>query len=347
MDESLVSTVRIVEPDALRQSRESIQGRWPPGSMEASVYEQLLRRLGRLHLNQRLGIEFDHESQVFGQGIKFFHLENWYSVHSVIRNSLRLAGLYGRGRRNAADIRIRRNDLLLPSLPPAFEGYTILQISDPHVDMDEHISHALIERVRGVDYDLCVLTGDYRARTFGPFDAVLEGMERLRLHLKEPIYGVLGNHDTVRMVPGLEAMGIRLLLNEAVAIKRGGSAFYLAGIDDAHYYQVANLEKAASGIPPNAVALLLSHTPEIYRHAAHADFSVMLCGHTHGGQICLPGGIPITWDASCPRQFAAGSWRYHDMIGYTSAGAGTSIVDARFNCPAEITLHRLHTGTGQ
>lgn len=321
--------------------------RRPPQSMEPAVYEQLLRRLGRLHLKQRLGIESDHESKVFGQGIKFFHLENWYSIHSVIRNSLRIVGLYGRGRRNAADVRVRHNELVLPSLPEAFDGYTLLQISDPHVDMNEHISHALIERVRTVDYDLCVLTGDYRARTFGPFDAVLDGMERLRLHLKEPIYGVLGNHDTVHMVPGLEAMGIRLLLNEAVAIERQGSVFYLAGIDDAHYYQVDNLEKAASGIPPNTVALLLSHTPEIYRHAAHADFSVMLCGHTHGGQICLPGGFPITWDASCPRQLAAGAWRYHNMLGYTSTGAGSSIVDVRFNCPAEITLHHLRSAAYQ
>lgn len=347
MGDSLLNTVSTVQSHALRQPKGATLNPHPPPPMEPALYEQLLKRLGRLHLQQRLGIEFDHESQVFGQGIKFFHLENWYSVHSVIRNSLRVVGLYGRGRRNAADILIRRNHVALPSLPKAFDGYTILQISDPHVDMDEHITHMLIERVRTVDYDLCVLTGDYRARTFGPFDAVLEGMERLRVHLKGPIYGVLGNHDTVHMVPGLEGMGIRLLLNEAVAIERHGSVFYLAGIDDAHYYQVDNLEKAASGIPPDAIALLLSHTPEIYRHAAHADFSVMLCGHTHGGQICLPGGFPLTWDASCPRQLAAGAWRYHGMIGYTSVGAGTSIVGVRFNCPGEITLHYLHAGASQ
>ncbi|MGF1615810.1 MAG: metallophosphoesterase [Gammaproteobacteria bacterium] len=344
MDESIASAV---QSHVLGRSHESSSDFSLALSIDPALYEQLLRRIGRLHLKQRLGIELDHESQVFGQGIKFFHLENWYSIHAVIRTSLRLVGLYGRGRRNAADIRIRRNDIILPSLPKAFDGYRILQISDPHVDMDARISHALIDRVRAVDYDLCVLTGDYRARTFGPIEATLEGMQQLRLHLKAPVYGVLGNHDTVRMVPELEAMGIRLLLNEAVAIERRGSVFYLAGIDDAHYYQVDNLEKAAAGIPHEAVAVLLSHTPEIYRHAAHGDFDVMLCGHTHGGQICLPGGFPLTWDASCPRQLAAGVWRYHGMIGYTSTGAGTSIVDVRFNCPAEITLHCLRSGTSQ
>jgi len=66
----------------------------------------------------------------------------------------------------------------------------------------------------------------------------------------------------------------------------------------------------------------------------------MLAGHTHGGQICLPGGTPLL-TAGGPRRFARGSWRYAEMIGYTSAGAGTCIVEARLNCPPEITLHRL------
>ena len=116
---------------------------------------------------------------------------------------------------------------------------------------------------------------------------------------------------------------------------------YLAGIEDAHFYRLENFHRAAHDIPPGAVSILLSHTPEAYRHAAHAGFDLMLSGHTHGGQICLPGGIPVLTDADSPRAFARGAWRYHDMIGYTSAGAGTCIVDVRLNCPPEVTLHRL------
>jgi predicted MPP superfamily phosphohydrolase len=86
---------------------------------------------------------------------------------------------------------------------------------------------------------------------------------------------------------------------------------------------------------------LLSHTPETYRHAAYADFNLMLCGHTHGGQICLPGGVPVITDADVPRALARGAWRYQNLVGYTSAGAGSCIVDVRINCPPEITLHRL------
>src|SRR6478736_13502 len=68
---------------------------------------------------------------------------------------------------------------------------------------------------------------------------------------------------------------------------------------------------------------------------------VLLSGHTHGGQICLPGGIPITLDSVLPRHMGSGTWKYRNMIGYTSVGAGSSIVSARFNCPPEITVHRL------
>jgi predicted MPP superfamily phosphohydrolase len=185
------------------------------------------------------------------------------------------------------------------------------------------------------------MTGDYRALTFGPYDAALAGLKLLRPHLRGEVYAVLGNHDTIRMVPAMESVSYTLLLNECVRLQRGGEALYLAGIEDAHFYRLENYHRAAHDIPPSSASILLSHTPETYRHAAHAGFDLMLCGHTHGGQICLPGGVPILTEATSPRALARGSWRYHDMTGYTSVGAGTSIVDVRLNCPPEVTLHRL------
>ncbi|HWZ66780.1 MAG TPA: hypothetical protein VNW89_03015 [Stellaceae bacterium] len=155
---------------------------------------------------------------------------------------------------------------------------------------------------------------------------------------------MLGNHDTIRMVPGLEEMGIRMLLNEAETLARGDQRIHLAGIDDAHYYRVDNIEKAASQLPGDGFSVLLSHTPEIYRQAAHADFDLMLSGHTHGGQICLPGAIPITLDAKLPRRMGSGLWKYRDMVGYTSVGVGSCIVPVRINCPPEIALHHLRCG---
>ncbi len=311
--------------------------------MERDIVQRLEQRLGRIHARQRLGIEKDHEAQIFGQGISFFHLENWYSIHSFIRNSLRLAGLYGRGKRNTLDIQVRHNNINLLGLPAAFDGFTLLHLSDLHVDMHLDNEHAMIQHIMTLDYDVCILTGDYRFKSFGSHEAALEGMKRIRSHLKDPVYGILGNHDTVRMVPGLEEAGIQMLLNESAALEWNGSMIHLVGIDDAHFFRADNIEKAVQDVPHDEFSILLSHTPEIYRQAAHADFNLMLCGHTHGGQICLPGGYPITLDARCPRFLGKGPWKYHNMLGYTSPGAGASVVSVRLNCPPEITLHHLHT----
>lgn len=312
--------------------------------MNHKTREQLEKRLGRVHARQRIGIEADFEARVFGHGINFFHIENWYSIHSVIRNGLRMLGLYNRGRRNTLNIQLRRSELRLKGLPRAFEGYRILHISDLHVDMNREATDVLIQRIREINYDLCVLTGDYRAKTFGPYEDALSEMRRVRQHLTGPVYAVLGNHDSIQMVPELEDMGIRLLLNESTPIQHAGESIYLAGLDDAHYFRVDNIEKAVQDIPEGAFSILLSHTPEIYKQAAHADIDLLLCGHTHGGQICLPGGIPVTLDARCPRHMGSGRWRYYDLTGYTTVGAGTSVVSVRFNCPPELVLHRLQTG---
>jgi predicted MPP superfamily phosphohydrolase len=312
--------------------------------MHEDTLAKLEQRLGPSHARQRLGIETDHEAQKFGQGLTFLHLENWYSAQSVIRGVLKLSGLYWRALRNAERIVVRHNDISFKDLPPRFDGYTILHISDMHVDMNEIAMQHLIELVDELRYDLCVLTGDYRGKTFGPFEASIEGVGRVRSHLKGPIFGVLGNHDTIQMVLGLEEMGIRILLNECEAIARDDQRIFLAGVDDAHFYRMDNIEKAALPIPDGAFSILLSHTPEIYRQAAHAHFRLMLSGHTHGGQICLPGSIPITLESALPRRMGAGAWQYHEMTGYTSVGAGSSVVPVRLNCPPEITLHRLRCG---
>jgi uncharacterized protein len=310
-------------------------------SVTADDFDFLQKRLGPLHAKLRLGIEADHEAQVFGQGINYFHIENLTSSHFVIRTFLRLTGLYWRGRRNASQIEVRHNYVISPHIPKAFDGFTILQLSDLHVEMSQDAMARLTAILQELSYDLCVLTGDYRGQSFGSYETTLASMSQICAELKKPAYGVLGNHDTVCMLPGLEEMGIRMLLNEYEAIKRNHQCIYLAGVDDAHFYRADNIEKAVSGIPSDAFSILLSHTPEIYRQAALADFNLLLSGHTHGGQICLPGRIPITLGSVLPRHMGSGPWKYRDMIGYTSVGAGSSVVPVRFNCPPEVTLHHL------
>lgn len=132
----------------------------------------------------------------------------------------------------------------------------------------------MLELVDELTFDICVLTGDFRGKVFGPFDATLSGMQRLRSKLGQRVYGVLGNYDSLRMVPALELIGIRILLNESESIARGTQQIHLAGVDDAHYYCAADPRKAAAGIPRDEVSILLSHTPEIYRQAAQAGFKL-------------------------------------------------------------------------
>jgi uncharacterized protein len=312
--------------------------------VEDPALKALEARFGRLHTRQRLGIEKDHEAQVFGQGLNFFHIENLTSSHVAIEWILKISGLYWRGRKNASQIKTRNNLIVSNDLPRTFDGFTILHLSDLHVDVSEDAMSRLIDLLPGLAYDLCVLTGDFRGKTFGPFEPTLARLEQLRVAIKGPSYAVLGNHDTLRMALRLENMGIRILLNESQAIERGDERIHLVGVDDAHFYRADNLEKAVTDVPHDEFSILLSHTPEIYRQAAHCDFNVMLAGHTHGGQICLPGGIPITLDSTLPRSMGSGRWNYGKMDGYTSVGSGTSLVPVRFNCPPEITLHRFEVG---
>lgn len=314
-----------------------------PAMTEDDIMRALETRLGRLHARQRLGIERDHEAQIFGQGLNFFHPENLAASPLLIRAALTIAGLYRRGLGNAENVRLRENTIVSARLPRAFDGYTILHLSDLHVDMCPQAMARVRALVADLSYDLCVLTGDYRGATHGPHEAALAGMAELRDVLRAPILAVLGNHDTIMMTPRLEQMGMRVLLNERETLWRESACLHVAGVDDAHYFRVDNIEKAGEGIPQGEFSILLSHTPEIFRQAAHAGFDILLAGHTHGGQICLPGGVALTLDSALPRAYGAGAWKYHDMQGYTSVGAGSSVLPVRFNCPPEITLHRLAT----
>ena len=312
---------------------------------QAEILVELERRLGRVHARQRLGIEREHEDEIFrsrGSGAaKFFHPENWYSFQALIRASLRLTGLFGRATRNARTIRSVVNRVMLPGLPAALDGYRILHLSDLHIDASEPLAHAIVEAVRPLRYDVCVLTGDYRFRTSGPTELVIANMQRLRGSLAGEVYAVFGNHDSVTMLPEFERMGIRVLMNEHARLERSGVPIYLAGIDDAHFFGADNLARALEAIPPDALIVMLSHTPEVFRQAAHAAVDLLLCGHTHGGQICLPGGWPLLLDARIPRRLGKGSWRHGQMLGYTSPGAGASVVEVRLNCPPEVTIHEL------
>ena len=314
---------------------------------DPELHDYLVRRVGKAHLRQRIGVETEHAADRFGQGRTFFHIENWHAAAISINLALKITGLARRGRANVLDFQVRHNEVVLPHLPEAFDGFTLLQLSDLHLDSLASFPQRLAEKISDLQYDICVLTGDYLFLTHGPHQNAMLGLERLCRDIDQDIYAILGNHDSILMTKPIESLGIRLLLNENMQIERGGDSLWLAGIDDPHYFSADNLEKAYDGIPDEAVSVLLAHSPEIYRHAAYVGFDFMMCGHTHGGQICLPGDFALSYNSSAPRFTGAGVWSYDLMQGYTSVGVGSSVVPARFNCPPEITLHHLRKGRAE
>src|ERR1700730_12401853 len=110
----------------------------------ATALQDLITRIGAEHVERRLKVETEHEAQLFGQGLIFFNLENWYSAPWIIRNVLRLTGLYSRAGRNAGQIVIRPNHFAAPNLPPAVDAFTILHLSDLHVDISEGAMRHLV-----------------------------------------------------------------------------------------------------------------------------------------------------------------------------------------------------------
>ncbi len=307
------------------------------------LFEQLVGRIGRHYLAKRLRLQVDHTARFFGAGLGPFHWENIGVIPWLAEQGLKLSGLWARAHANALDFEMRTNRFIHPRLPRQAHGLRILHLSDLHIDGMPDDGARLREIVSGLEFDLCVLTGDFRFLTFDRDRPALENTAALVEALACPlgVVGVLGNHDFIEMVPALESAGIRMLLNEALAIDLGGDPLWILGIDDVHFYGVGDLRAAARGVPDDAYRILLSHSPEVYRDAAEVGVDLLLAGHTHGGQICLPGGVPILTNAACPRQYVSGPWQHGRMSGYTSRGTGSSGVMARLFCPPEITIHQL------
>ncbi len=262
----------------------------------------------------------------------------------LARLGLRLLGLTDRAYREFLDVRIVENIVRLPAFPRAFDGYRLAQLTDLHSDLDPALIDRVIDLLDATPFDRCVLTGDYHNVIGEPWDISLAHTLRLIPHLGAEPLAILGNHDFLAKVPPLEAAGLRVLLNESIAIERGDARWWICGVDDAHSFRTHDLTRASAGIPASDCRVLLSHSPETAREAAALGYALHLSGHTHGGQICLPGGRILMRKAPVPTPLLAGAWRHGAMAGYTSRGTGSCGVPARLNCPPEITIHILRCG---
>jgi uncharacterized protein len=306
-------------------------------------YRKLAQRMGRKLLERRIRKQASLWAREVHQGKGFFKLEGIIPMDKLVWHALELAGLDQEGKRNFLDVQVVHNEVLLPKLPAPFDGFRLMQLADLHCDLDPKLIDIIVGKIDQLEYDVAVLTGDYHNKIARDHDASLELMGRLAPHIREPRFAILGNHDFIEKVAFLESIGLTVLLNECEPIERRGARLWICGVDDPHFFYAHDLKKAREPVPPGETAILLCHSPETYKEAAALGYAFMLSGHTHGGQLCLPGGFAIIGNAPVPRRFLAGRWEYGSLIGYTSRGTGASGVPARFNCPAEITLHILRS----
>ncbi len=313
--------------------------------MDAQSFSQILERIGKTHASRRLELQTTHSAIRSGPTGVRFSVENLDEMGPLLKTLLKMTGLWARALRNSTTYRVTDNVIKLPNLPKSFHGFRILHLSDIHIEGIIDHGQALREALGNLEYDLCVITGDYRLLTYGDYQKTLDALAPVVKEIQCPhgIIGILGNHDFLEMVPGLEILGIRMLLNEACPIHYQNESIWIVGLDDAHWYEVADLPKALTDVPTDRTRILLVHSPEIIQEATEVGMDLYLCGHSHGGQICLPGGIPIIANSRCARTYTSGPWQHKKLQGYTSRGIGTSLLPVRIFCKPEIVLHKLVT----
>ena len=241
-------------------------------------------------------------------------------------------------------IEITQRSIALPHLPRAFEGFRIAQISDIHIEdgpMRDDLP-AICELVSRQKADAICLTGDYMSRSAQwKVLALMAGLKNLRA--PAGVFGVMGNHDywgDVRYSRrALRKSGVRELRNQVHVFERNGARLFLAGTDDWFGGQ-SDLEGVADQIPRHAAAILLAHEPDLADVVAPTKrFGLMLAGHSHGGQIVLP-GVAMRLPALAEK-YPRGQYQISDLTLYTNRGVGTVGLPIRFRARPEITIFTL------
>lgn len=254
-------------------------------------------------------------------------------------------------------LQLKKIEIPLRRLPHQFDGFTIVQLSDFHYE--EEFSAIPIRRsvdlVNSLHPDLVVFTGDFvtapmfrlgrhaalvAANAVFPCAAILSGIKA-----RTGSFAILGNHDAFSnpalVASGLRAHGIPLLKNSSVPIEHAGARFWLAGIDDALEGQ-PDLGAAIEKIPAGEPIVLLAHEPDFADEAALTPVDLQLSGHSHGGQIWIP-GVGAPWLPPLARIYPRGLYKIENMVLYTNVGIGTIRIPVRINCIPEITHITLRT----
>ncbi len=244
-------------------------------------------------------------------------------------------------------VEVTQHTVKLPNLPPQFDGFRIAQISDIHIeggDMGADLP-AICALVSAQNADAIVITGDYvTTPTEADPDALARGLEALSAPMG--VWGIMGNHDywsgpSTQIVENILARTpVQVLINQTHVWEKGGAKLHLAGFDD-FWAGTRDFDGMAAQIPNGAAAIALGHEPDFaIEVAATRKFGLMLCGHSHGGQIALPGGIPIHVPQYA-NKFPRGWYDVNGMRLYTNRGLGTVGIPMRFCARPEISVFTL------
>lgn len=244
----------------------------------------------------------------------------------------------------AGSVRIERPTLPVPNLPPAFEGLRVAFLADLHHGPNVGLPFvaSVVRTTLALDPDLILLGGDYvgkDGRYVGPCFEVLSG---LRAPLG--VFGVLGNHDywhgLAETRAGMRAAGVAELTNAGVWLERGSGRLRLAGVDDL-WCGSPNLLSALGDAGRDDATLVLSHNPDYCETLRDPRVGLVLSGHTHGGQVVIPGyGSPVV-PSRYGQKYLRGLVRAPYTNVYVSRGLGTSGPAVRLNSPPELTLMTL------
>lgn len=267
------------------------------------------------------------------------------TVRTGIGGSACLAGGLWWGKVEPRWIDIEARGFTLPRLPRAFDGFRIAHLSDFHVDAGVITGRErlrdIVHRVNALRPDAVLLTGDYVSvggrRWTDEFAAGFTG-------LKAPIrLAVLGNHDhwsnpwLVRAA--LRQCGVHELLNSVWTVRRGSEALHLCGMDDPFGH--ADLPGLIRTVPRGECAVVMQHQPDLADQiSASGVFDLQLSGHSHGGQVRLPGIGALRLPPGGVK-YDMGHYRVGQMQLYTTRGVGTLRPTVRFNCRPEITYLTL------
>lgn len=244
-----------------------------------------------------------------------------------------------------------RVDIVLSRLPMEFHGFRIAQLTDIH--FGPNIGHSHVEKCLRVAHefkpDVLALTGDFVGHPFrkgyGPEGArFAEPCSDALVGLKDvPQLAILGNHDhwnDAEIVHGaLAERGITVLRNSSTVMERGGKRLWIGGVDDA-FAGKADLPATLAKVPSGEATILLAHEPDYADYATRFPVDLQLSGHSHGGQVRLPGIGPLILPAMA-RKYHTGHYRIGALQLYTSRGVGVINPPVRFNCPPEVTLITL------